>query len=309
MQYPYFENAHLFQPSPKSLSMWLRTRKAASIGHSSKPGFFQTVQFPQDQSFAIISIVIEFIALFSTIYGGYSIYQKSANKDIMYLIIAIFMVIIFVALDYIGIKLHSSERTWRTELKSVIPLLSNIHVQPALKKLESISNKEFSGIMLLALSGLLKILVLALLFSSGGKPRLEILVVGIILYLFVVYAHIYHTGYWLSAISTGRSIKKDYETWLANQAVQGGNPESAETWIQQFDSNIDLGAEILAYGRIVLKQNGVNQGRIQYILTCTGILLDEDLSYLYGQLPHNFIPDFSRAVLRMQRNQSLLPPV
>lgn len=308
MQYPYFENAHLFQPSPKSLSMWLRTRKAASIGHSSKPGFFQTVQFPQDQSFAIISIFIEIIALISTLYGGLEIYQK--NGRLMYLVGAVLMVIVFVAFDYIGVKLHSSERTWRAELKSEIPLLLPIHVQPALKKLESISNKEFSGVMLLALSGLLKILAIVFLFlSGGGKTPLPALIIFITLYLFVIYAHVYHTGYWLSAIYTGRSIKKDYAIWIANQRVQGGNPEVAENWIQNFDSNIDIGTENLSNGRILLRNNGVRQGKNQYVLTCTGILLDEDLSYLYGQLPHNFIPDFSKAVLRMQRNQALLPPV
>jgi len=308
MQYPYFENAHLFQPSPKSLSMWLRTRKSASIGLSSKPGFFQTVQFPQDQSFAIISIFIEIIALISTLYGGFEIYQ--GNGRLTYLVGAVLLVIVFVAFDYIGVKLHSSERTWRTELKSEIPLLLPIHMQPALKKLESVSNKEFFGVMLLALSGLLKILAILILFGTGGgKTPLPLLIVGIILYIFVIYAHVYHTGYWLSAIATGRSIKKDHEIWISKQRVQGGNPEHAEDWIQNFDSNIDIGKEVLLNGRICLKNNGIHQGKNQYVLTCTGILLDEDLSYLYGQLPQNFITDFSKAVLRMQRNQALLPPV
>jgi hypothetical protein len=309
MQYPYFENAQFFQPSPKSLNMWLRTRKNSSIGHSSKPGFFQTIQFPQDQSFAIISIVIEFIALVATLYGGFAVYEK--NQNFGYLIGSGLVVFVFVAFDFIGVKLHSSERTWRTELKSEIPLLSPILVTPALKKLNAISNKEFSAIMLLAISGILKILALLLLYntSTSSQTPSPILIIGIVLYLFVIYSHIYHTGYWLSAVATGRSIKKDYEDWVANQRVQGGNPEPAETWIQNFSSTVDIGTGSLSYGRIMLKKSGEIQNTIQYILTCSGILLDEDLSYLYGQLPNNFIPDFSRAIIRMQRNQALLPPV
>ena len=66
---PNYPQPDKFQVSQETLDQWLKTRKTKN---DENPGFFSSTGFSKDQSWATLAIIIELIALFTTLYGSYA---------------------------------------------------------------------------------------------------------------------------------------------------------------------------------------------------------------------------------------------
>jgi len=104
-----------------------------------------------------------------------------------------------------------------------------------------------------------------------------------ILYAFVCYVHITHTGYYLAYENTEKMLKKQYDLY----GTQGIH--AARTLRHAFSTanQIHLPVKI---GDIEIRENPVMQdgsGNFHYILETKGILIDDDIPLLInGQQPN-----------------------
>jgi hypothetical protein len=296
-----YPNPHLFAPSLATLNAWLKTRKSNS---ESKPGIFETVKYADDAVWATIAIIIELSALVLTIYGAWD--QYLVNKKLLYLIIAIITVFLFISFDFIGIMLHSQDVPEKVKLKSRIATENNPVVRAVLIRQEKeISWQTFFGMMLLVISGILKIL--AITFFLKGTKGIVIISVLLIFYLIVIYIHAYHTGYWWSAVLFRRRLKKEYEEWEENLLLDNnGNIIPLLPTVCNFQSNVQV--QNLNIGRQKLTLLSNNNGVYQYQLESYGCFWDENFAAIKPLINNQqFMRDLVKAVLEIQMTQLQAP--
>ena len=66
---PNYPQPDKFQASQETLNQWLKTRKNEN---DENPGFFSSTGFSKDQSWTTLAIIIELIALTTTLLGSYA---------------------------------------------------------------------------------------------------------------------------------------------------------------------------------------------------------------------------------------------
>jgi hypothetical protein len=297
MQHPYYTNPDKFKPNASTIKAWLKTRKN---NNSNKPGIFETVDYYRDQKWSLVSIFIELAAFAVTFYGAYE--QFKSNGDLFTLILALFVVLLFVAFDIIGIMLHGEDKPKRTKDKSeYLVTIDPNSKREIYERLKVTTWKEFLGFMLLCLSAVLKILALYWFFQRSNLP---LLIVFTITYILVIYIHSYHTVYWWPARRLKKSIKKQSEEF--EEYYQNNLPTKIENTI---DSTDHIMFNFQSKGKISgNKIEGSNEGRIfvlynggtDYTLHATGLLWDENIVNLAGKWENEFITDLIHACIKVQ---------
>lgn len=305
---PYYQNRNQFIPSQAVLNDWLNTKKS---NNPSKPGLFETVKFTEDAVWTFISLLVEIAALSLTFYGGYQSYLKSHNFSSAF-VGPIIVVVLFVFFDVVGIMFHSSERSEKTRIRSQIvytksPLvLADLH-----KKLSLYSGKQFLGVMSLIVSAILKILAVTILSPVHGRAAVPLILIMSLFYLVVIYVHIYHSGYFLSARRVVRKMKKEWDIWF--DMNQKGLPTPLN--VQALSSVIFSSPQAMPNGNsfqmgfqtITFKQRRQdNAGAVlfDYQLDSWGCMWDSDVVPLYGAFsPGHFQASLLEACVQLQLSQ------
>lgn len=304
MQSPYYSNANLFSPSVETLNAWMKTRKSEN---PPKPGLYETVDHSRDSVWVTIAIFIELSAIFLTIYGALLTYN--VNHKFASVVVAIVIVFLFVAFDIIGILLHGHDRPEKVILKSKIKIERDQTKKTfLLEEQKKITIRTFVGIILLLLSGVLKIVAIANFFKQINAAGLAVL---ILFYLVVIYIHIFHTGYWLAAREVKKLIDKDYRSWHKNNTEGIDNPfEVKQPHRRIFESSIPMPGSITTFnnGRqkinFLEKTESVDGATIfHYELLSIGCLWDEEVSSLIMNFSGVFSNSLIDACIALQLSQ------
>ena len=297
MTSPYYPQPAEFKPSQEALLKWLNTRKPSA--EDELPGLFTTVKFSADQSWTIIAILIELMALGLTVYGAASLYQQNQNKANLF--VAIIAVVLFVAFDVIGVLLHGSDRSGKVVTRSKIKITKNAAAKKLLiNNAKKITNKEFFGVLFLVLSAIIKIAAVVLLFGALNAT-IPMFIVLFLFYVVVVYIHVAHTGYWLSARQTARRFQREYNEFVQAD-IQGtavgklaidkkvfSSPHSMPGGVDEFQN----GRQRISFIDRQTDEHG--NPLVTMALESRGIMWDEDVVALLS----NFTPGthFHKAVL------------
>lgn len=287
---------------------WLNTRKPSD--NDQVPGLFTTVKFSSDQSWTIIAALIELMALGLTLYGAISLYQQ--NENTANLFGAIVAVVLFIAFDVIGVLLHGGDRSQKVVNRSKV----KISKDPAAKQIliaeaKKITNKEFFGVLFLVLSAIIKIAAFALLFGAINAT-IPMFIVLFLFYIVVVYIHVTHTGYWLSARQVAKRFRREY-----NEYVQGkimGTSENVpllkDRKVFSSPNSLPGGASEFQNGRqkvVFIEKNEDEHGNASFTLALEsrGVMWDEDVvsllsNFTAGSHIHKAVLDAS-ILLQLQQ--------
>ena len=149
----------------------------------------------------------------------------------------------------------------------------------------------------------MKILAVTYYFKNSAA-QLGIIVLCI-LYLIIIYIHLYHTSFWLAGISTKKKIRKEYSNYIDN-IQKGINSNFAVGSPSQyiFSTPFTMGKDKFQNGRqsIVFNHtstvNGVKLN--QYTLSSSGCLWDDDITSLTMFFNPNFNQDLIKACIHLQ---------
>lgn len=304
---PNYPRPEEFQVRQETLQQWLKTRKNEDGGLN--PGFFSTTGFSKDQSWSILAIIIELIALFTTLYGAVIIYQ--ANGKMIPALMAVALVLFFIVFDIVGVFLHNNDKGERVKKKIISLLEPNTVIKiKLLKEINSRTPREIIAVFLFLMSAILKIYAILQFAGGGGRGSITLAAILTLFYLVVVYIHTCHTGYWLSEIKTQKQINKDYNTWVdsfTNQTEDGPNL-SAQKSVTQFHTLIPMTNSHWQNGRqairfIEKKEREDGATNFKYELTSQGTMLDENIVTLSAPFPIDFKRPLIHSCLDMQLNQ------
>lgn len=299
MQYPYYSNPKDFSPSIATLNDWLKTRKSNS---DQKPGLFETIDYSRDTLWATIAIFIELSAMILTIYGASIIFK--ANHKLPTIISAVIIVLLFIAFDIIGILLHGQDKPEKVIIRSRIKIEQNATERRFLnEKLKQITWRTFFGIILLSFSGILKIVAITLFFKGIAPPGVAVLV---LFYLVVIYIHIFHTGYWLSARGLKKSIDKEHRLWHGQQqdtfkAIQHTKIFESPVPMDINMTSIHNGRQQINFLEKKILANGATV--FTYELLSEGCLWDEEVVSLIAPFNSGFSGSLLNACIAMQFSQ------
>ena len=305
---PYYQNRNQFIPSQAVLNDWLNTKKS---NNPSKPGLFETVKFTEDAVWTFISLLIEVAALSITFYGAYQSFLKS-HKFSDSFVIPVIVVVLFVFFDVIGIMFHSSDRSEKTRIKSQIVYTRDHLVLASLhEKLKLYSGKQFLGVMSLVVSAILKILAITILSPIHARAAVPLILIMSLFYLVVIYAHIYHSGFFLAARRVSKKMRNERDLWF--EMKQKGLPTQLN--VQGPNSVVFSSPEAMPKGNsfqmgfqtITFKQRHQdNLGAVlfDYQLDSLGCMWDSDVVPMYSAFgPGHFQTALLEACVKLQLSQ------
>ncbi len=292
INYPFYNNPDLFVPSPAALKTWFSTRKTNNPFY---PGVYDTIGFSGDLAWTLIAIFIEILAAGVTLYGGSKI-------NFMYAIISVIVVVLFIGLDAIGVMLHKSQQGSKcihrnSAFVSRQPAVQAQHRSDSLKMMAT----ELLGIMLIVVSAALKIFGLMLFIGVSKSIGITVVVLGTLFYIVVVYIHLNHTGFWISALAANRAITKEFTQW-SNGLKDGTSTSTPHILTHSFTSAGKMnGPSAINSGRQVLTFSKSESAYNHYVLTTNGLLWDQDLINLSSLLTDPIlIADLKNEATRMQ---------
>ena len=267
---------HRFEPNKYALKLWLFTRKKdKAYGMNDVPGFFSTHDFPKDKAFFVAAMILELIGVILLIINGFSL--GDSQFAIIAIIGAIGLSVGDLLLAYFLHRNHE-KKCYALNKKKVSNSLGEVAViEDDLKKGKVLNVIIILGIIAIAIIKLLGIVLL------GTFDHLAIYIALIIMFSFIVYAHIKHTGYYIYAYLTQKAFKK--QLGFLNR---GDNSFASSQWTHYFDSDINLLEEkdeiVANQNHKITKAESKNSNvKYGYNILSNGILTDRDItSFLQG---------------------------
>jgi hypothetical protein len=162
-------------------------------------------------------------------------------------------------------------------------------IKDAMKEGKAVNFLIVLGMILIALVKLAGIIFL------GMFDHLAIVVALAIMFGIIVYVHVYHTGFYIYEVLTGRAFQKQFKKYssLTTRSMHSDRPFHAETRLATFYNNEDLlgfdkegnpRSELMAHRHKISKVKGKErEGKQAFQLETTGILIDEDIATFLGQ--------------------------
>lgn len=231
------------KPSQDTRDKWLLTRKLShhefkTIGSFIFPGFWTIEKYKTDRFFFRLAIFFEIIFLFS-------IFFLLGGVDILISVLAFSAVVV----DLFGAFLHykNGDNICRTQLKLNI---ENYLKGIKLSDNDKVKRKEFEfhleknnltrkiGVLLILLSVLVKIVSSVVVFELPG-----LIFAAIVIYSFVAYIHINHSGYWFAGWNYRTAMKKQLLIELSSQddlKNKCSEDDFVLTEVENIDSSIIL---------------------------------------------------------------------
>jgi len=270
-------DSHRFEPDGNALEMWLYTRKAKKEwGNNKFPGFFSTFNFPTDQVFFTIALILEIIGIGLIISNGLS-ENSGPQLAIIAIIVAIALVFFDFGLAYLLHKNHATKCYGLNKLavSSNPSEIANIN--------EDLKKGKIINVVCIFL------LVFLAIFKVGGIVALStfdhivIYVALVMMFSIIVYIHIYHTGYFIYGVITKRAFKRQL-----NKLNRGDDSYKAKASSYFFESDINIfdgfddQSEIIANDRHKItkieRKRESSKKNFGYELRSIGILEDRDIT-------------------------------
>jgi hypothetical protein len=188
-----------FEPSQNTKNLWLATRKAGKqvTANLTLPGLFETVKYSQDKSLFGIAMVLEVI--------GCLLISALADWGLLIAgtVAALVMIDVFLA-----IGLHYKQGKICFHLNMAITTAANQGVQAGhINRVRKLKNWWLGKICIVLLW------VFAVIKASAFYVlNPDTYIYGILMFLiysFIAYVHIYHTGYFLSEYRFRRAFSKE----------------------------------------------------------------------------------------------------
>lgn len=268
---PIIPDRSNFAPDDNALVKWLGTRKMGKpIGNTTLPGFYSDSGFSDDSRWFWFGIVGEIVGI-GLIFAG------ASKKGGVFALVAILLALAFVACDlFLANKLHQfvAKRTW---IKNRLFILGNSNPQQS----QGLRTKQDEGKaqdtifkIFIILIGLIKFVAVVAL----GVTRNPIVYIPIaVLYAFVCYVHISHTGYYLAHEYTEKMFKQQNKAY----GINGYGASRILRHLFTLQSRIQLPIKMGNIAQIIPNTDyqGVNGGN-HYVLETEGVLIDDDISML-----------------------------
>lgn len=290
-----YQNRQNFEPSTATRNAWYKTRKqTTSYGPTHLPGLFGTNDSSSDTVWFFLALLIEFAAVFITIWSGLS-------RGFGIAVGATIVVILFIVLDYVGILFHSDLSARRTVWRNEILIQQTPQYLAELRgKIANRTLKEDVGVLFLFLSAFLKVFAIVLLNAMFTHPSM--IMVFTIFYLIVIYIHANHTGYWLADFNFKRNTIRDYKQWSM------GNGNNAQIYIHNFQTPYNLQMKVGDVRNVncqTLTCQSLSNGIYSFQLTSVGLMWDQDIATLCMGLLHHEKPILALECLQLQLTQTV----
>lgn len=302
---PEIPDPHRFEPDKNALTLWLYTRKAdKSYGMNDTPGFFSTHEFPKDQGFFIAALVLEIVGVTLLIYNGFSL-----GDSLFALIATIGALGMFIGdllLAYFLHRNHQRKCLARNEKKVSNNSGRNAIIEDELKSGKVADALIIIGILLIAIVKLLGIVLL------GTFDHVAIYVALLIMFSFIVYVHVRHTGYFIYGWLTRKAFDKQLAQLNRGDAKFATNPKNPHT--HYFESDVNLFDGVEGNAEIVANHNHKivpaprkedMKHKYGYNIKSIGILTDRDVSSFTQRNSFNAdqITVIARECLKLQIRQ------
>lgn len=297
-----------FEPSKETKFLWLSTRKEPYFAGDLKlPGLFQTHNYSTDVARVIFAVAIE-VGAACMIVGG--ALQKSNEK----LFIAVAISVVFIIMDYMGMILHHSPVARRLQESNLVILAKDAATRQAhINSSKKFSSRRFWGTVLIVFSAIIKIVSAIGYLAQAGAIATVVLT---IMFILVMYVHLYHTGYAYSEWKFRKKLLQEHKKWAEQAIVIRNNGSDAD------DNSLNAKARTLSFKisfelakvtkGLDLQINGhslkllsANNNEYTYELHVKGLLTDDDVTHLcMGQLPHQKT-ELAKACLEIQLKDQL----
>jgi hypothetical protein len=268
-------NSTVFEPDYKTKQRWLSTRK--NEHHSETVhlnGFYQDSTSKNDKILFWVAFFIEILVAFFILFGGLG------KRDFGMKMFAIFDVIALIVLDGAGAYFVHMMKGKYCELDNKIIAEPTQKRAYELKKTNKWA-KPF-GIFCIILSAVFKAIGV-LLFT---KIRMTIFVVLLLLYVFVIYIHIAHTGYYFAGLLFRKARRKQEDIFSLDKHEGKKSIYEARILDHFFESKFDLKINEAApreVGHHKIEFIGNEEGTYKYKLITVGVLEDSEIiSFLAG---------------------------
>ncbi|HCS21254.1 MAG TPA: hypothetical protein DIW47_11955 [Bacteroidetes bacterium] len=265
-------------PSKSLKTKWNATRKDGYHAGRHWPGLRSTDGFEVDRRWVIFALLIELLALIYTLYSGYERAIYSGNT--LYIYGAIGVVFCFILFDFLGAS-FTHHYVGKYQENKNLAAANNKIINPPKK-----GWRYYIGAFLIFFSAALKILALV----SLGRLMPMYYVLFILLYLAVIYVHLYHTMYWYTEYSLRKGIEAEVLEHRENILKKLKNPLQVDPY-EVFPSShkfmlkdkLELPGQTKFYfgekqnPKHELNYKGEFEGMHDYELVLNGILLDSDI--------------------------------
>lgn len=268
-----------FEPNKDALKLWLATRKEEKhYGMKDAPGLFSTHAFGTDQFFFVLAFILELVGVGLLIANGFSLGDR--QFAIIAIIGAIGMFLADLFLAFLLHRNHGRKCLGRNRLKITEDESSRVVIQKQLKAGRLGNGLIIIGMILIAVIKFLGIILL------GTFDHLAIYISLFVMFSFIVYVHINHTGYFIYEWLTNRAIKNQYADFVEPDKSKV-KASVKEAKIREFyfigDTNLLDGdrKEIISNEHKIVgtnKKEGSAKGKYAYLLVTKGLLIDEDIS-------------------------------
>jgi hypothetical protein len=267
-----------FMPSSEYRELYRATRKIPRVFPAgfSMPGYFNTDCYSKDKNWFILAIFIELLAFYLTITGG-------LNRGGEWGYIAFLTAIFFIVLDIVGAQMLHNRASEKTKFLSLATVTRDpIASEGFQKKATEINGRQVIGVVLIIFSAFLKYFALFLL----GSFRLSVLSVIILLYLIVIYVHVYHSGFFFAEWKRQNLLNKEHDMFRIEQMqIAQGKPIQAKFQAQTIvggnsePSNLRLNTSngIIRHDGHELIETIAPNGLYSYTMKTKGILSDDQI--------------------------------
>ena len=268
-----------FEPNNDALKLWLATRKEEKhYGMKDAPGLFSTHAFGTDQFFFILAFILELAGVGLLIANGFSLGDR--QFAIIAIIGAVGMFLADLFLAFLLHRNHGRKCLGRNRLKVTEDVNQRVVIQRQLKAGRIGNALIIIGMILIAIIKFLGIILL------GTFDHLAIYISLFVMFAFIVYVHINHTGYYIYEWLTNRAFKNQYSDFIEpdkSKVKATIRPAQTRKFYFTGDTNLfyDEQKELQSNEHKIIstnKQEGRGKGKFAYLLITKGILIDEDIS-------------------------------
>jgi hypothetical protein len=261
---------NVFEPDYETKQKWLTTRK---VGHHSTfmhlPGFYQDSTSRTDKILFNIGLIVELSTSISILIGG-AMKHETSNK-----LGSIGTVFFLLLLDGMGAYMVHKMKGKYCELDNKIQVEPNNAHAYELQKTGKIY--KILGVACIIISGILKCIGV-LLYT---KISLTILIVLFLIYAFIMYIHIQHTGFYISHLLFKHSFKKQHNKYATDKLNGINSIYSAKIISKPFQSEIDLNFTKIKSGNHFIEFDSIetfnNKTVYNYNLTTIGVMQDSEI--------------------------------
>ena len=295
---PEIPNAFRYEPDKRALKLWLFTRKEdKKWGSDDIYGFFVTNDYAQDQGFFIAAITLEIVGVMLLIVNGFSL-----GDNQFALLAAIVAFGLFIGDVFLAYLLHRNHEKKCFAINEV-----RVSEDPSQKAILDDAIRKGSFLNIILILGIIFIATFKFfgIVLLGTYDHIGIYITLLIMFSFIVYAHIKHTGYFIYGWRTKKLFKKQLS--LLNR---GDNKYLAGDWGHYFESDINLlegKDEIIANQchKIKVAERKPDKCKYAYDIVSKGILSDSDITSFIQRpsITKDQITTIQRECRKMQMRQ------